>query len=99
LPILNTSTVSTLILSDESLVRAHDPVRYADISLIGHGTWRRFELDAIALSRHAWKGDLASVPAASIAGAWWMMPNVAIAAAAGRQPADPIRGARRARYA
>jgi len=96
---VNTSTVSTLILSDESLVRAHDPVRYADVSLIGHGTWRRFEVDAIALSRHTWKGDLASVPAASVAGAWWMLPNVAIAAAAGRQLADPIRGTVRARYA
>jgi hypothetical protein len=96
---VNTSTVSTLIFSDQTVVRVHDPVRYADVSLMGHGTWRRFEVDAIALSRHAWKGELASVPAASVAGAWWMTPNVGIAAAIGRQLADPIRGTVRARYA
>ncbi len=96
---VNTSTVSTLIFSDQTVVRVHDPVRYADVSLIGHGAWRRLEVDAIALSRHAWKGDLASVPAASVAGAWWVTPNVAIAAAVGRQLADPIRGTVRARYA
>jgi hypothetical protein len=96
---VNTSTVSTLILSDQAVVRVQDPVRYADFSLIGHGAWRQFEVDAIALSRQAWKGELESVPAASVAAAWWVMPNVAIAAAVGRQLADPIRGTVRARYA
>jgi len=96
---VNTSTVSTLIYADQSVIRVQDPVQYADFSLIGHGTWRQFEVDAIALSRQAWKGELESVPAASIAAAWWMMPNVAIAAAVGRQLADPIRGTVRARYA
>ena len=96
---VNTSTVSTLIYSDQAVVRVQDPVHYADISLIGHGSWRRLEVDAIALTRQAWKGELESVPAASVAAAWWMMPNVAIAAAIGRQLADPIRGTVRARYA
>jgi hypothetical protein len=96
---VNTSTVSTLIYSDQTVVRVQDPVRYADFSLIGHGAWRQFEVDAIALSRQAWRGELESVPAASVAAAWWMMPNVAIAAAVGRQLADPIRGTVRARYA
>ena len=96
---VNTSTVSTLIYSDQSVVRAQGPVRYADFSFIGHGAWRQFEVDAIALSRQSWKGELESVPAASVAAAWWMLPNVAIAAAVGRQLADPIRGTVRARYA
>jgi hypothetical protein len=96
---VNTSTVSTLILSDETVVRVRDPVRYADVSVIGHAAWRRFELDAIAISRHVWRGELQSVPAASVAGAWWVTPNVAIAAALGRQLADPLRGTVRARYA
>ena len=93
---VNTSTVSTLIYSDQAVVRVQDPVHYADISLIGHGSWRRLDVDAIALTRQAWKGELESVPAASVAAAWWMMPNVAIAAAIGRQLADPIRGTVRA---
>jgi hypothetical protein len=96
---VNASTVSTLITSDEAVVRVRDPVRYADVSLTGHGAWRRFELDAIALSRHVGKGELESVPAAAVAGAWWATPNVAIVAALGRQLADPIRGTVRARYA
>jgi hypothetical protein len=96
---VNTSTVSTLILSDQAVVRVQDPVRYADFSLIGHGAWRQFEVDALALSRQAWKGELESVPAASVAAAWWVMPNVAMVAAVGRQLADPIRGTVRARYA
>jgi hypothetical protein len=96
---VNTSTVSTLIYSDQAVIRVQDPVRYADFSLIGHGAWGRLEVDAIALSRQAWKGELESVPAASVAAAWWMMPNVALAAAIGRQLADPIRGTVRARYA
>jgi len=96
---VNTSTVSTLIFSDQTVVRVRDPVRYADVSLIGHGAWRRFEIDATALSRHVWKGELESVPAAAVAGAWWATPNVAIVAALGRQLADPIRGTVRARYA
>ena len=96
---VNTSTVSTLIFSDQTVVRVNDPVRYADVSLIGHAGWRRFEVDAIALSRHVWRGELQAVPAASVAGAWWATPNVAMVAALGRQLADPIRGTVRARYA
>jgi hypothetical protein len=96
---VNASTVSTLIMSDEAVVRVRDPVRYADVSLAGHGAWRRFELDAVALSRHVSKGDLESVPAAAVSGAWWATPNVAVVAALGRQLADPIRGTVRARYA
>ena len=96
---VNTSTVSTLILGDQTVLRVQDPVGYADLSVIGHGAWGRLEVDAVALTRQAWKGELESVPAASVGAAWWMVPNVAIVAALGRQLADPIRGTVRARYA
>ena len=96
---VSTSTVSTAIFSDQTVVRVRDPVRYADVSLLGHGTWGRFELDAMALSRHAWKGNLASSPTAALAAAWWATPYVAVVGALGRQLSDPMRGTVRARYA
>ena len=96
---VSTSTVSTVIFSDATVLRIRDPVRYADVSLVGHAAWRRFEFDAIALSRHAMKGDLASAPTASIGAAWWGTPYVGVAGALGRQLADPMRGTVRARYA
>jgi hypothetical protein len=96
---VGTSTVSTVVFSDETVLRVKDPVRYTDISLVGHTAWRRFEFDALALSRHAFKGDLASVPTASLAASWWATPNIAVAAALGRQLSDPMRGTVRARYA
>jgi hypothetical protein len=96
---VGTSTVSTVIFSDQTVLRVTDPVRYADVSLVGHTAWRRFELDAIALSRHAFRGELASAPTAAVAAAWWATPNVAVAAALGRQLSDPMRGTVRARYA
>jgi hypothetical protein len=96
---VGTSTVSTVIFSDQTVVRVRDPVRYADVSLVGHGAWGRFEADAMALSRHAWKGDLASSPTAAVSAAWWATPWVAVVGALGRQLSDPMRGTVRARYA
>lgn len=96
---VRTSLVETVIYSDQTVVRAREPVRYADVSLIAHGEWRRFELDATATSRHVSKGNLASIPTAAVSGAWWVMPNVGIAAAIGRQLSDPVRGTTHARYA
>ena len=95
---VSTSTLSTVIFSDQTVVRVRDPVRYADVSLLGHGSWGRFEVDAMALSRHAWKGNLASSPTAAVAGAWWATPYVAVVGALGRQLSDPMRGTVRARY-
>ena len=91
--------VSTVIFSNEAVLRVREPVGYTDVALIGHGGWGRFELDALALSRHAWKGSLASAPTAAVGGAWWATPYVAVAAAIGRQLSDPMRGTVRARYA
>ena len=96
---VNTSTVSTVIFNDATVLRVRDPVQYADVSLSGHVAWRRFELDGIALSRHVSKGELQSTPAASVAAAWWATPYVGVATALGRQLADPIRGTVRTRYA
>ena len=96
---VSTSTVSTIVFSDATVLRVKDPVRYADVSLVAHTAWRRFEFDGIALSRHAFKGNLASAPSAAVAAAWWATPNVALAAALGRQLSDPMRGTVRARYA
>jgi hypothetical protein len=96
---VGTSTVSTTVFGDETVLRVRDPVRYTDVSLSGHGSWKRFELDAIAVSRHVAKGDLAAAPTATVAAAWWATPNVAIVAALGRQLSDPMRGTVRARYA
>ena len=96
---VGTSTVSTVIFSDATVLRVRDPVRYADVSLTGHAAWGRFEADAIALSRHAWKGELASAPTAAVAGAWWATPNVAVVGALGQVLSDPLRGTVRARYA
>jgi hypothetical protein len=96
---VRTSTVSTTVFSDQTVLRVRDPVHYADVSFGGHGAWKRLELDAVAISRHVSRGELASSPTAAIAGAWWAMPNVAIAAAVGRQLSDPMRGTVRARYA
>ncbi len=69
-----TSTVSTVIFSDQSVLRLREPAGYTDVSLLGHGAWSRLEVDAVAVSRHVWKGSMASGPAASIAGAWWFTP-------------------------
>ena len=96
---VRTSTVSTVIFSDETVLRVRDPVRYTDVSLAGHGAWRQVEVDAVAISRHAWKGNLASTPSAMLAAAWWFTPYVGLAAGLGRQLADPMRGTARARYA
>jgi hypothetical protein len=97
--VVRTSMVSTVIFSDQSVLRVQEPVGYSDVSLIGHGAWGRLELDALAVSRHAWKGALASDPTASIAGTWWATPYVGVAAALGRQLSDPMRGTARVRYA
>lgn len=96
---VRTSTVSTVIFSDQTVLRVREPVGYADVALAAHGAWRAFELDASAVVRHAWKGDVASAGAASIGGAWWATPYVGLAAAVGRQLSDPMRGTARARYA
>jgi len=96
---VSTSSVSTVIFTDQTVVRERDPVSYADVSVLGHGSWGRFEVDALALSRHAWKGNLASSPTAALAAAWWATPYVAVVGALGRQLADPMRGTVRARYA
>lgn len=96
---VRTSLVDTFIYSDQTVVRAREPVHYADVSLIGHGAWGRFEVDAIGTSRHVSKGNLASVPTAAVSGAWWVTPNVGLAAAIGRQLSDPVRGTTHARYA
>ena len=96
---VRTSTVSTVIFSDETVLRVRDPVGYTDVSLAAHGVWRQLEGDVVAISRHAWKGNLASTPTAMLSGAWWFTPYVGVAGAVGRQLADPLRGTARARYA
>jgi hypothetical protein len=95
---VGTSTVSSLEFSNGTVFRVRDPVRYADVSLIGHGSWGRLDLDVMGLSRHVSKGSLESIPTASIGAAWWVTPYIAVAAALGRQLADPMRGTVRARY-
>ena len=94
-----TSLISTLVFGDGTVLRIREPVGYADVSFSGHAAWGRFELDALGLSRHTFKGTLASTPTAAISGAWWATPYVAVAGAIGRQLADPMRGTVRARYA
>jgi hypothetical protein len=94
-----TSTITTFVFGDATVLRVRDPVRYTDVALTGHGEWGRFELDVQGLSRQVAKGELASSPTAALAGAWWATPRVAIAAALGRQLTDPTRGTVRARYA
>jgi hypothetical protein len=96
---VRTSLVSTVIFSDETVLRIQEPVRYADVALGGHGAWGRLELDALAVSRHAWKGELASAPTAAVGVAWWATSYMAVAGALGRQLADPLRGTARTRYA
>jgi hypothetical protein len=96
---VRTSLVSTIRFSDESILRRREPVGYTEVSLAGHGEWRRLEVDALAVSRHVWKGSLASSPTAAVTGAWWVSPYVAIAGGLGRQLSDPMRGTVRARYA
>jgi hypothetical protein len=96
---VRTSMISTVIFTDGTVLRVREPVGYADASIVGHGAWGRFEVDALGLSRHAWKGSLASTPTAAVSAAWWARPNMAIAGAVGRQLSDPMRGTVRARYA
>jgi hypothetical protein len=96
---VRTSLVSTVIFSDETVLRVREPVQYADVALTGHGAWRRFEVDAAAITRHAWKGELASTPTGALSVAWWATPYVAVAGALGRQLSDPLRGTARTRYA
>ena len=94
-----TSTISTVIFSDQSVLRLREPAGYTDVSLLGHAAWNRLEIDAVAVSRHVWKGSMASGPAASVAASWWVTPWVAVAAGAGKQSSDPTRGTDRTRYA
>jgi hypothetical protein len=94
-----TSLISTVIFPDGTVLRVREPVGYTDASLVGHAARGRFEVDALALSRHAWKGSLASTPTAAVSGAFWVTPHLAIAGALGRQLSDPMRGTVRARYA
>jgi hypothetical protein len=96
---VRTSTVYTVIFSDETILRVREPVGYADATLVAHGAWRAFELDASGVVRRGWRGNIGSSAAASLAGAWWVTPHVGVAAALGRQLADPMRGTARARYA
>jgi hypothetical protein len=96
---VRTSLVSTVIFNDETVLRIREPVGYTDVALGGHGAWQRFELDVLAISRHAWKGELASSPTGAVGAAWWATPHVAIAGALGRQLSDPLRGTARTRYA
>ena len=96
---VRTSLISTVVFPDGTVLRIKEPAGYTDASIVGHGAWGRFELDVLGLSRHTWKGSLASTPTAAVSGAWWATPYVAIAGAVGRQLADPMRGTVRARYA
>ena len=96
---VRTSLVSTIRFSDDAVLRRREPVTYTDVSLVGHGEWRRLEIDALAVSRHVSKGSLASSPTAAVTGAWWVTPYMAVAGGLGRQLADPMRGTVRARYA
>jgi hypothetical protein len=96
---VRTSMVSTIVFGDQAVLRIREPVGYTDVSLLGHGAWNRLELDVLGISRHAWKGSLASSPTASVSGAWWVTPYVAVAGAIGKQLSEPMRGTARARYA
>ena len=96
---VRTSMISTVNFSDGPVLRVRQQVEYSDVSIIGHGAWGRLELDVLGLSRHAWKGSLASSPTAAVSATWWATPYVAVAGGVGRQLADPMRGTVRARYA
>ena len=96
---VGTSTVSSLEFIDGTVFRVRDPVRYVDVSLIGHGSWGRLDLDVMGLSRHVSKGALESIPTASVSAAWWVTSYIAVTGALGRQLAEPMRGTVRARYA
>ncbi len=97
---VNTSTVSTLIFSDQTVVRVQRSGalrrRFADrsrcVAPIRGGRDR-------ACRGTRGRGSSSRCRRPRSPAAWWMMPNVAIAAAVGRQLADPIRGTVRARYA
>jgi len=96
---VRTSTITTVVFPDETVLRLREPVGYTDFTLAAHGAWRAFELEAIGVARTAWKGNVASASTASVAGAWWATPHVGLAAAFGQQLSDPMRGTARARYA
>ena len=97
--IVRTSLVSTVEFSDESILRVREAVGYTDVMVVGHGAWRELEVDGMAALRNTWRGSLASRPMAAASAAWWVTPHVAVAAAAGRLLADPMRGTARSRYA
>lgn len=96
---VRTSTVSTVIFTDETILRVREPVGYSDVSLLAHGAWGAFELDAFGVARDGWKGDVASSAGGSIGAAWWVTRHIAVAGALGRQLSDPMRATARARYA
>ena len=96
---VRTSTITTFVFDDETVLRLREPVGYTDLTLAAHGGWGAFELDAAAVVRDGWKGFVASASTASVSGAWWVTPHVGVAAAAGRQLSDPMRGTVHARYA
>ena len=96
---MRTSTITTFVFDDETVLRLRDPVGYTDFALTAHGTWGAFEVDAVGAVRDAWKGTIDGGMSASLAGAWWITPYVGLAAAVGRQLADPMRGTAQGRYA
>ena len=96
---VRTSTITTVVFEDETVLRLREAVGYADYTLSAHGAWRGFELDALGVARTVWKGNVASAATASVAGAWWATPYIGFVAAFGQQLADPMRGTARARYA
>ena len=96
---VRTSTITTFVFDDETVLRLRDPVGYTDFSLAAHGAWGAFEVDALGVVRDDWKGTVDAGTSASLAGAWWITPYVGLAGAVGRQLADPMRGTAQARYA
>lgn len=96
---VRTSTITTFIFGDETVLRLREPVGYTDFTLAAHGGWGAFQVDAAAVLRDGWRGNVRSAASASVGGAWWMTPHIGVAAAVGRQLADPMRGTARARYA
>ncbi|MDF2771811.1 MAG: hypothetical protein K0S86_1305 [Geminicoccaceae bacterium] len=96
---VRTSTITTFVFSDETVLRLREPVGYTDFTLAAHGGWGAFQLDAVAVLRDGWQGNVRSAATASVGGAWWMTPHIGLAAAVGRQLSDPMRGTARARYA
>jgi hypothetical protein len=96
---VRTSTITTFVFDDETVLRLREPVGYTDFTLVAHGGWGAFELDAAAVVRDGWKGRIASAATASVGGAWWVTPHIGVAGAVGRQLSDPMRGTARARYA